>query len=189
MNKLPNHTALKEWWNVIEALGRGEQIILIRKGGIADPHFGIEADRFYLYPTYFHQGETEPRAAAAITHWCEVVRTWVVEDANMLERLQPLVAIPRDTLEARYRFRQDQALYVIAVRTFVLPAAVVVEYREEYGGCRSWISLDDEIGVDASRRVLTEPELQAKIDDVAALLAPSAASTTSQTVAARNRNS
>ena len=61
MNKLPNHTALKEWSNVIESLGRGEQIILIRKGGIADPHFGIEADRFYLYPTYFHQGESEAR--------------------------------------------------------------------------------------------------------------------------------
>ena len=34
MNKLPNHTALKEWASVIAALGRGEQIILIRKGGI-----------------------------------------------------------------------------------------------------------------------------------------------------------
>ena len=53
MNKLPNHTALKEWSTVIDALGRGDQVILIRKGGIADPPFGVEADRFYLFPPTF----------------------------------------------------------------------------------------------------------------------------------------
>jgi hypothetical protein len=170
MNKLPNHTALKEWSNVIESLGRGEQVILIRKGGIADPHFGIEADRFYLYPTYFHQGETDPRTTVQVTHWVEVVRTWSVRDAELLERLQPFVDIPRETLEARYRFRPDQALYVIAVRTFVLPAAVEVRYREEYGGCRSWVSVDDEIDVTGSRQVLEEAELHAKLESIGVIL-------------------
>ena len=63
--KLPNHTTLKEWSTVIDALSRGEQVILIRKGGIADPKFGVEADRFYLYPTYFHQQKSEPAIMAA----------------------------------------------------------------------------------------------------------------------------
>ena len=44
MTKLPNHTALKEWASAIDALGRGAQVILIRKGGIADPTFGVEAE-------------------------------------------------------------------------------------------------------------------------------------------------
>jgi len=48
MKKLANHTALKEWSTVIDALGRGDQVILIRKGGIADPSFGVEAVQFYL---------------------------------------------------------------------------------------------------------------------------------------------
>lgn len=171
MNKLPNHTALKEWANVIDSLGRGEQVILIRKGGIADPHFGIEADRFYLYPTYFHQGETDPRTRVAITHWVEVVRTWSIREHELLERLQPFVDIPRETLEARYRFRPDQALYVIAVKTFALPAPVEISYSDEYGGCRSWISLDDEIDVEGSRAVLGDAELQAKVESIDALLA------------------
>lgn len=170
MNKLPNHTALKEWANVIDALGRGEQIILIRKGGIADPHFGIEADRFYLYPTYFHQGETDPRARVTITHWCEVVQTWSVREMEMIERLQPLVGIPRETLEARYRFRPDQALYVIAVKAFALPEPVEIAYREDYGGCRSWISLEEEIDVEGSTAVLSDAELRAKIETIDALL-------------------
>ena len=171
MNKLPNHTALKEWSNVVAALGRGEQVILIRKGGIADPTFGIEADRFYLYPTYFHQGESEARPSVEITHWCEVVRTWTVRDADALDRLASVVVMPRETLEARYRFRPGQALYVIGVRTFALRETATVRYRGDYGGCRSWISIDDEIDVDGSVAVLRDDELQAKIASVGALLA------------------
>ena len=170
MNKLPNHTALKEWSSVVAALGRGEQVILIRKGGIADPQFGVEAERFYLYPTYFHQGESEARPSVTVTHWCEVVRTWSIRDLDTLRRLEPLVNIPWDTLEARYRFRPDQALYVIAVRAWRLAQPAEVPYREDYGGCRSWVSVEDEIDVDGSAPVLGEAELQAKIESVEALL-------------------
>lgn len=171
MKKLPNHTALKEWSNVVAALGRGEQVLLIRKGGIADASFGVEAERFYLYPTYFHQGESEARPRVTITHWCEVARTWMVRDAETLDRLAPHVVMPWDTLEARYRFRPDQALYGIGVRAFELARPAQVEYREMYGGCKSWISVDEEIDIDGSRAVLGERELQAKLDAIDALLA------------------
>jgi hypothetical protein len=170
MTRIPNHTALKEWSSVIHALDSGQQVILIRKGGIADPKFGIEAPRFYLYPTYFHQGESEARPRATITHWCEVVRTWTVRDAAQLSRLEPLVAMPRDTIETRYRFRPDQALHVIGVLTFRLPAPVDVVFKDEYGGCRSWISVDEEIEIDGSQPVLPPAELAAKIESVDALL-------------------
>lgn len=167
MTKLPNHTALKEWSNVVAALGRGEQVILIRKGGIADASFGVEADRFYLYPTYFHQGESEHRPAVSITHWCEVVEVFTVHDQDALERLAPLVALPPETLEARYRFRPDQALLVIAVRTWALPRPAEVKFREEYAGCKSWISVEEEIDVEGSTPVLAEEELRARIASVA----------------------
>jgi hypothetical protein len=171
MTRLPNHTALKEWSNVVQALGRGEQVLLLRKGGIADPSFGIEAERFYLYPTYFHQGESDARPSVTITHWCEVVRTWTLEDAAVLDRLAPLVVMPRETLGARFRFRPDQALYVLAVRAWELPRPAEVRFQEAYAGCRSWLSVDEEIDVDGSRPVLDEPALQAKIAAVDALLA------------------
>jgi hypothetical protein len=145
MNKLPNHTALKEWSNVVAALGRGQQVVLIRKGGIADPSFGVDAERFYLYPTYFHQGESDARPEVTVTHWCEVVRTWTVGDAEALERLAPHVVLPRETLSARFHFRPGQALYVLGVRTWELARPAQVRYQELYGGCKSWISVDDEI--------------------------------------------
>jgi hypothetical protein len=170
MNKLPNHTTLKEWSNVVAALGRGEQVILIRKGGIADPSFGIEADRFYLYPTYFHQGESEARAAVMITHWCEIVRTWTVRDLETLARLESLVVMPRETLDARYRFRPDQALLVLGVRTWRLAKPVEVLHRDAYAGCLSWISVEEEIDVDGSVPVLSERELTEKLDAIDAIL-------------------
>ncbi len=161
--KLPNHTALKEWSSVIAKLAAGDQVILIRKGGIADPKFGLEATQFYLYPTYFHQGESEHRPSVTISHWCEAVRTWSVHDLELLYKLEPLVAMPRETLDARYRFRPDEALHVIGVRTWALPRPVEVSFRDEYAGCRSWVSVDDEIEVDGSTPVLGEAQLAERL--------------------------
>ena len=174
MNKLPNHTALKEWANVIEALGRGEQIILIRKGGIADPKFGVESDRFYMYPTYYHQpvAGDEPKTVT-ITHWCEAARTWRIRDLDLLYRLEPFVVMSREALETRYKFRPDQALHVIGVRTFALPAPVTIDVKQPYIGCRSWVSVDDEISIDDSRPVLTAEELSKRLETIDAMLAAS----------------
>jgi hypothetical protein len=170
MNKLPNHTALKEWASAIAALGRGDQIILIRKGGIADPKFGLEAERFYLFPTNFHEGGGQPPTAVPITHWCEAVKTWEVRDLDALLRLEAQVVFDRNTLETRYRFRPDQAIHVIAVRTFALPNAVSVPMNDRYEGCRSWVSLDEEIDIEGSRAVLSDAQLQSRIEEVSATL-------------------
>lgn len=174
MEKLANHTALKEWSTVVAALGSGEQIILIRKGGIADASFGIDAERFYLYPTYFHQGESEARSAVTITHWCEVVRTWTVRDFSLVERLGSEVVMPHETLAARYRFRRDQALYVVAVRTWELATAAPVRFEESYGGCKSWISVEEEIDIRGSRAVLSDEDLASRVARVGSILAPAA---------------
>lgn len=170
MRKLPNHAALKEWSNVIDALGRGEQVVLVRKGGIADADFGIEAQQFYLYPTYFHQGESEHRAAVDVTHWAEVVRSWTLRDLDLLVRLEPHVVLPRQTLETRYRFRPDQALLVIGLRTWRLARPATVRFRDDYAGCRSWLSVDEEIDTAGSTQVLTDGALNAKLDAVDAAL-------------------
>ena len=170
MRKLPNHTTLKEWSNVIDSLGRGAQIVLIRKGGLADPQFGLESREFYLYPTFFHQGESDARPSVTITHWAEAVRMWSVREAEVLGRLEALVDIPRETLETRYRFRPDQALHVIALRVWRLAEPAVVQFRADYAGCRSWISIEEEIDVEGSTPALPEEELERRIDDVESLL-------------------
>ena len=48
------YIALKEWAALVAAIGDGEQIILLRKGGIREGPFKAPASSFYLFPTSFH---------------------------------------------------------------------------------------------------------------------------------------
>jgi len=170
MDKISNHTALKEWASVIDALGSGAQIVLIRKGGLADQSFGVEAQRFYLFPTNYHDaGGLEP-SHVRITHWAEAVKTWQFKDAAMLPRLESLTILDSEAIETRYRFRPDQAINVIAVRTYRLANPVDVIMKPEYSGCRSWVSVDEEIDIESSVAALSEDTLDAQINAIDMLL-------------------
>ena len=171
MNKIPNHTALKEWASVIAALDSGAQIVLIRKGGLADHSFGVEADRFYLFPTNYHDAGSSEPAYVCITHWAEPLKTWQIHDAAMLDRLAPLTILDRDAIETRYRFRPDQAINVIAVRAYRLAQPAEVVMKPEYAGCKSWVSVDEEIDIDGSLPALGDDEVQSRIASIDALLA------------------
>ena len=171
MNKIPNHTALKEWASVIDALGRGEQVVLIRKGGLADDSFGVEAERFYLFPTNYHDaGGSEP-SHVPITHWAEVVKTWQIRDAALLPSLASLTILDAAAIETRYRFRPDQAINVIAVRAYRLARPAGIVMKAEYSGCRSWVSIDEEIDIDGSVAALSDDALDAQISAIDMLLA------------------
>jgi hypothetical protein len=170
MKKIPNHTALKEWKSVIDALGSGAQIVLVRKGGLADQSFGVEAQRFYLFPTNYHDaGGSEP-THVRITHWAEAVKTWQIRDAAMLPRLEALTILDQAAIETRYRFRRDQAINVIAVRAYRLANPADVVMKAEYSGCRSWVSIDEEIDIDGSVAALSDDTLDAQINSIDMLL-------------------
>ena len=51
--------ALKEWAVTVQALAQGQQILLLRKGGIHESgkNFRVIHPDFLLYPTYEHQRE------------------------------------------------------------------------------------------------------------------------------------
>src|SRR5581483_8112843 len=89
--------ALKEWAVAVEAMARGTQVVLVRKGGIREESrdFRVEHDRFLLFPTYEHQREDllqspfqgdlagllaawgGPRTVT-LSLWAEVVATFAV---------------------------------------------------------------------------------------------------------------
>src|SRR5882757_8221007 len=49
--------AFKEWTLICDALGLGQQSIILRKGGIAEGRdgFRFKHDDFLLFPTLFHE--------------------------------------------------------------------------------------------------------------------------------------
>jgi len=59
---------------------------------------------------------------------------------------------------------------VIGVRTFALRSPQAIHVKPEYLGCRSWVSVDDEIDIEGSLPALTETELEARLNRVQALL-------------------
>lgn len=95
--------ALKEWAVTAAALGAGEQTILLRKGGIKEPRFTPEADRFVIFPTSFHteqqllkpgaaeryadEMQMEPRQLEVIpiAQYAEVTGCWTTEDERVLK--------------------------------------------------------------------------------------------------------
>jgi hypothetical protein len=57
----------KEWSLVCDALGCGEQSIILRKGGIAEGRegFSFRHREFFLFPTFFHEQVKKVRKASA----------------------------------------------------------------------------------------------------------------------------
>src|SRR5438034_7706733 len=57
----------KEWSLVCDALGRGDQSIILRKGGIAEGRegFSFRHREFFLFPTFFHEHMAKVRIASA----------------------------------------------------------------------------------------------------------------------------
>ena len=100
--------ALKEWAVAVRVMGRGGQVLTLRKGGIHrdDKEFRVVHDEFLLYPTYEHQRpellRDEYRADLARTleegdapglvqmaYWCRVTDKFELRDPGLLERLSP----------------------------------------------------------------------------------------------------
>ena len=99
-----DNRAFKEWAVVCRALGSGRQIIILRKGGIAEGPRGFEVTdkQFFLYPTYLHQLPTsvvpgwrdafdqcvDPAPGSVTIGLYAIVASWV--KVRTLEKLKAL---------------------------------------------------------------------------------------------------
>ncbi len=169
-------TALKEWAIVCDALERGEQSLLLRKGGIREkrPGFTVEHRNFFLYPTAFHQNPLElvptargrltelpvpPTGLVPIALYAEVIESWRVEQFDRLEALRGMHILEPATVESRYYYRGNPWLEVVLLRVFRLPQTVLVKELSEYAGCHSWVTLADELPTLDRLPILSEGQL------------------------------
>ena len=112
--------ALKEWAVTIEALLRGEQVLILRKGGIGEKRFEIPHDRFLLYPSHLHQrpelvvseargrfadalGVDEEPEAVTIRAWAKVHEAHAIEEPAALQALSGLHILSEDYAAERLR--------------------------------------------------------------------------------------
>jgi hypothetical protein len=173
--------AFKEWAVVVDGLGRGDQIIILRKGGISEGRSGfqVEHNRFFLFPTLFHQQRECVQPAAQIRYDAlapklspnSVLIEFFVEvvDWKFLDSLEAALHLRgqhiwrEDVIRERFDWGKSKSIYAMAMRVFRLPHAVELPMRAEYGGCKSWVELDAPIPTDNAQPVLTDREFETKL--------------------------
>ena len=184
-------TALKEWAVLIEAMARGDIIAMVRKGGIREKRSGFEVrhDRFLLYPTYFHENVADlavrfhPRLAAThdlrpqvgrvrLTHVAESVAVWNVVDAARLPAVEHEHGLAPSAVLARFHYRGNPNVRVVAVRVLELAAPVEIVEAPRYAGCVSWLELDDDVILDGARPVIPESERERRVAAIEEALGP-----------------
>lgn len=182
-----NNVALKEWAVVAKALGEGEQIFLVRKGGIREEkrEFRVEHQQFFLYPTYEHQREADLKSPyrqalkeisashdsddkVRISHWARVEEMATIEtrEAEKVEQLAPYCIWTADFLKERLAWRPKKPLRVLLLRVFRLPVARVIDVLPEYQGCLSWVNLRVEIPASNMAPVLGDAEFSQKVKEI-----------------------
>ena len=154
--------AFKEWAAICRALAAGRQDVILRKGGIVEPAggFRVEHSEFLLLPTFLHQSpeslvpeardlltdidaDRPPEGTVVFRHAARV------REALRVGSLDELAAfrgrhVWSDAVVAERFHRWRDELHVLVVDVVPLPRAVSLPWHESYGGCRSWVELQDD---------------------------------------------
>ncbi|NQW21292.1 MAG: DUF1802 family protein [Chloroflexi bacterium] len=194
---LPNssHIGLKEWAVTSGALGRGEQIFMLRKGGIREDgrHFKIEHDQFLLYPGLFHEGELllkqenqhllEQTANADFSKeitfsvYCKIVEIIEISEEHQVRALDTFHIWSEEFPVKRFNWKPRHPLKLIIVRAYRLDTPTTVAVGDCYAGCKSWVELTDEIDITKLTPALSGADFEVQVSKIHNALA-------SQTVSA-----
>jgi hypothetical protein len=152
-------TAFKEWAVICRALASGRQDVILRKGGISEPGggFQLECRRFLLLPTFVHQGpealvleardlieeidaDRPPEGTVVFTHAATVQSATKIMALADLEQFRSR-HVWADAVVAERFHRWKDELHVLEVAVEPLAAPLVLPWHDDYGGCKSWVTL------------------------------------------------
>lgn len=169
--------AFKEWAAVIPALASGRQILILRKGGIAEDgrEFRVKDRRFALFPTGYHQtaGQLKPDApcplspppagTVLIQFLADVVETREIRAWPTLLKLDPFHVWSESVVRERFD-RGKQGVTLLALRVSKLDAPASLPLQPHYGGCTSWVTLDADLLTAPARPVLDDAAFKSKLE-------------------------
>jgi len=165
------HT-LKEWAVAVRALERGETALVVRKGGIREKAFAVKEVRFLLLPGYEHQRpellKPEYRrlmreipnltdgGPLRFTSFAEVRGAYEISEPESLQAIDPYHMWTPEYAGSRFKWRPKKPLTVLVLRTWILREPVELPYGEAYGGCKSWIELEEPVPTEGARPALDD---------------------------------
>ena len=161
----------KEWAVVCEALGRGRQSILVRKGGIAEGRdgFSFKHSEFFLFPTWFHEQPAKVRATdipmpaeavgmIEIRYWVRLEFTCVVTSWAAAEMIEPMHILRSEVVRERFDYEEAPGLHIAFVRACRVRPVWTFPAEKRFGGCRSWVDLPTPPSEIEIEPVLTDAE-------------------------------
>src|SRR5256714_37377 len=177
----------KEWALVCEALGRGRQTILLRKGGIAEGRdgFGFRHDNFFLFPTFFHEQVVKVRMRSAelpvasagkieVRYYAKLEAQKAITLWEQAAELEPLHILDESVVRERFEYK-DAGLHVALVRVFRLEPAWTFPDKPAYGGFRLLGGPPPAPANTHFVAVLDDDQYKERLKECSALLARSAA--------------
>jgi hypothetical protein len=183
-----SNIAFKEWAVVVDALGRGEQVLILRKGGIREQRGEFHADHreFWLFPTQYHEAERSvipskrpllremaadaPRDFVEIEYYVVADPILTITDIECVKRLQGRHIWNEQILRERFQFGREPGLHVLLTRVYRRPVPERFAPRESYGGCKSWVELERGLSTEGLTPVLRDAEYRAHREEIVELL-------------------
>jgi hypothetical protein len=179
------HIALKEWAVTVRALAQGQQVLLLRKGGIheSSKDFRVIHREFLLYPTFKHQRKDllkegcqpalrdlldQPRDESRIcfSHWAKVEETIEVSQQARVEALSPYHIWTNDYAQSRLRWKPMLPLAVLLLRVYRLEQPLSLPSLPEYRGCTSWVEVLERVPLGRMEPVLDDEEFHRRIEEI-----------------------
>jgi hypothetical protein len=81
--------------------------------------------------------------AITIPGWAEIVDVATITEPEHLDALAGKSIWSADYAASRLKWKRRDPLWVLVLRVHRLLDPVTVGWRDEYGGCTSWVSLSD----------------------------------------------
>lgn len=184
---MPNNCqiALKEWAVTVEALAQGQQILLVRKGGIHEEgkDFKVIHPEFLLYPTYEHQredllkdehqeqlrrllAENHDQDEIRFSHWAKVEELIEISQQEPVDALAPHHIWTKEYAQSRLHWKPMIPLAIMLMRVYRMEQPVTVPFLPEYRGCTSWVDIIANVDLGKLEPVVSDAAFQRMVDDI-----------------------
>ena len=189
MDQLFCNVAFKEWAVTIRAFDRGDQILLLRKGGIHEDgrDFRVLHREFLMYPTFEHQkpellkgkyreelarvaAESGGNGSVTFGHWARVEETIELSGQAAVDSLEPYHIWTSDYAQKRLHWKPRHPLTILLVRLYRLREPHVVPFSPSFGGCKSWVELPSPLRLGEVAPVMRDDEFHSRVQEVKAAL-------------------
>ena len=174
--------ALKEWAVVVEALASGEQLLIIRKGGIRDPEgaFQLEHREFFLYPTLEHQnqevvrpefknrfpGEAGPQQVP-LKVYAGVAFCAPISGPKQMAGLEKYHIWTPEFFQKRMEYKPAEPALLVVLRAYRLTEPVLLPVTPEYAGCVSWVKLAQPVQAALPQPVIDNRRFRIALEEIA----------------------